>query len=230
MEKKKLYILHGWSYDTKKWQPLLNSLSKYYDPVLLKIPGLTKKIIKPWTIKDYTNWLEKELAEEKNIYLLGHSNGGRLALSYILKHKKRVAKLILIDSAGIHHKDIKKVVKRVLFKSLAKMGKKVTKSEKLKNLLYKFARESDYNQAPEVMKRTMENLINVDLTNDLDKIDTKTLIIWGEEDKTTPIKDAYLFNEKLKNSKLKIIKNAKHSPQFTKVDIVSKLITDFIKS
>lgn len=226
---KKIYILHGWSYDTSKWNNLLNVLKKYQlEPVLLPIPGLTKRLEKVWDINDYIEWLNKKLKTEKEVILVGHSNGGRIALNFILKYPKKVKKLFLIDSAGICHNGLKIRVKRILFKLIANIGKRFTNSKGLKNLLYKFARESDYNDASEIMKKTMKNLINSDLTSELEKINVDTNIIWGEIDKITPISDGILMNKKIKNSKLHIIENARHSPQFTHFGEVSKIIDENI--
>ena len=227
--KKKIYILPGWAYDTKKWDIFVDKLDLVgFDCNVLKIPGLHLSIEKPWDINDYVEWLSKILKEEKSIVLLGHSNGGRIALSYILKYPDKVSNLILIDSAGIYHKDLSLRVKRLIFKYLAKTGKKFTKSESLKNLLYKFARENDYNVAPEVMKKTMQNLITHDLTPQLPKIKTNTLIIWGENDKTTTLSDGKLMNKKIHGSKFRMIEDARHSPQFTHSKIVVELIKNFL--
>jgi pimeloyl-ACP methyl ester carboxylesterase len=226
---KKIYILHGWAYDTLKWQPFLDKLkSNGIEPIILKIPGLTDKIDKPWTVDDYVNWLDGKLDKENKVILLGHSNGGKIALTFAFKFPNKIDKLFLIDSAGIYHNDTLIRFKRAIFTKLAKAGKRITKSEFLKNILYKFAGENDYNQANEIMKKTMQNLIKFDLTPMLTYIKTKTIIIWGKEDKITPIGDAYIFDKLLPNSNLFVINNARHSPQFTNVDEVSKIINEHI--
>lgn len=226
---KKVYILHGWSYDISKWSDLVNKLKNCsIDPILLSIPGLTEKLDIPWTIENYVAWLSEKLKDEKEIALLGHSNGGRIALEFTIKNPSKVKKLFLIDSAGIYHNDLKIRVKRIVFKYLAGIGKKVTTSESLKSLLYKFTRENDYNAATDVMKKTMQNLINHDLTEELEKVTVETNIIWGEKDKITPFKDGIIMNSKIKNSKLYRILGAKHSPQFTNVNEVVKIIYENI--
>lgn len=222
---KKVYILHGWTYETEEWNVFLDKLKeKDISPVMLKIPGLTEKIDRPWNLNDYVSWLNEKLLNENKVVLIGHSNGGKIALSYSLKYPSKVSKLFLIDSAGIYHNELPLKVKRIIFKFLAKLGKKVTKSESLKNLLYRFAKENDYNIAPEIMKITMQNLINDDLTKDLENIKAETNIIWGSDDKITLLSDGKLMNKCIKNSKLIIIKGARHSPQFTHTDEVINYI------
>ncbi|MBL7036512.1 alpha/beta hydrolase [Candidatus Microgenomates bacterium] len=227
---KKIFVLPGWAYETKKWDEFIGMLRKDgFNPILLSIPGLTEKIEKPWNIDDYVNWLSSKLKNESQVFLIGHSNGGRIALSYILSNPKKISKLVLLDSAGIYHNEVPIRLKRTLFKYLAKLGKSVTKSDTLKNLMYKFARESDYNQAPEIMKKTMQNLISHDLTQNLQKIRTNTLILWGHDDKVTPLSDGKMMEKNLPNSRLEIVKDARHSPQFSHTENVVKIIDEFFK-
>ncbi|MDO8618706.1 MAG: alpha/beta hydrolase [Candidatus Daviesbacteria bacterium] len=230
----KIIVLHGWSYSAKgvdpleKWNNFVQELGlKGYQPTLLKIPGLTKNLKEVWTLEKYVDWLNTEVKNEK-VILLGHSNGGRISLAFTQKYPEKVSKLILIDSAGIYHNELPIRIKRFIFKNLAKFGKRISKSEKLKLLLYKLAREGDYKNATYKQRQTMINLINTDLTSLMSSIKTPTIIIWGEEDKVTPLSDGKNMGKLIKNSKLYVIKSAKHSPQFTHTKEVVNIINEHI--
>ena len=221
-------ILHGWTTSLNKWGPFLVSLRENgIHAKLLAIPGLTDKIKKPWNLDDYVDWIKKEIGTKK-VVLIGHSNGGRIALAFSNKFPKNIKQLILIDSAGIYHKKFFLQIKRLLFKGAAKIGKKLVKSDNLRNILYKLAGESDYKNADEVQRQTMVNLISVDLTNILEKINIPTLIIWGKEDSVTPLSDGIMMHKLIKGSKLKIIDSARHSPQFTRPEEVAKEILEYL--
>ncbi len=226
---KKVYILHGWTTSLDQWEKFLHLLPKVkLEPLMLKIPGLTEKSNKSWDLESYVEWLKKKLSGEKELILIGHSSGGRMALTFAAKYPGRIKQLILIDSAGIYHNELSTRFKRFVFKNLAKLGKKITKSETLKNLLYKLAREKDYHEATALQRRIMINLISEDLTPILEKITAPTLLIWGEFDKTTPLSDGKLMHQKIKNSKLYVIKGARHSPQFTHPNEVVKEIYEYL--
>jgi len=222
---KKIYILHGWTYSTEKWNPFINLLKQKETEVnILKIPGLTGDLNKVWAIEDYVEWLNKILNKEKNkVILIGHSNGGRIALNFAIKYPEKLSNLILIDSAGIYHNEFPIVLKRLVFRNIAKIGKKIRESETLKSWLYKIVGESDYKTANPIMKQTMVNLINSDKNLSLNNVTVPTLIIWGSEDKTTPLSDGKLMNNQIKNSKFYIV-DAKHSPMFTNPEEVAKII------
>lgn len=227
---KKIIILHGWVKTLDKWDNFLNVLKiKGIDYDMPQIPGLTKTLEKVWDLDDYVDWLKNIVEKEKDkVILVGHSNGGRIALAFTHQYPEKVEKLILIDSAGIYHNELSLKIKRAVFKSLAKIGKKLTSSKTVKNLLYKLARESDYRDLDKNTKQTMINLISSDLKPILSQIQTPTLIIWGGEDKTTPLADGILMRNLIKNSKLEIINNAKHSPQFTHSSQVAEIIYEHI--
>lgn len=227
--KLRIFILHGWAYETFKWEPFLEELRKNgVEGELLKIPGLTAPLEKPWTLDDYVAWLDEETKGEKQKKILGHSNGGRIAIAYALKHPEKVSQLFLIDSAGIYHKELFLRLKRKAFWELAKIGKKVVPAH-FKSVLYKIAREHDYERANPVLRETMRNLITVDLLPKLSKITIPTVIIWGRKDKMTPFKDAVTMHMLIKNSDLFSISNAQHSPQFTHVSEVVEVILNILK-
>lgn len=226
---KKIYILHGWTTNTDKWQPFLAELTNNgitYE--FIKIPGLTAPLDKPWTLDDYVEWLKGISEGQGTITILGHSNGGRIALAFALKYPERTQQLFLIDAAGIYHNDIFTKTKRFIFKAGATIGKTMTNSSTARDLLYKAAQESDYNDADPIAKETMKNLISVNLLPRFQEIKTPAVIIWGEKDIVTPYRDAIVMNQGLPSSKLFTIKDAKHSPQFTNVTEVAKIIKENI--
>lgn len=223
-----ILALHGWTTSIKKWGPFVDCLlQKKIKVQIPSIPGLTKKINKPLTLEDYVTWL-KQMVGIKKVILLSHSNGGRIALSFAARYPQNVKKLILIDSAGIYHNELTLKIKRLVFDSVAKFGKRIAPSDRLRNVLYKLARESDYKNANQLQRQIMVNLISVDLTGLLSKIKVPTLIIWGEKDKNTPLSDGKLMNKLIRNSKLEVIKNSKHSPHYTHPKEVAKIIHEYL--
>lgn len=221
---KKIYILHGWTYSLNKWDEFRKIMKRNgFDLTFLEIPGLTKKSDEVWDLEKYSRWLEEKVGSSKSI-LLGHSNGGRIATYYATINPKKVEKLILIDSAGVYRKDLYIRIKRFIFRCIAGVGKKITSSKKLKKLLYSLAGERDYFEAPDNMKKSMINLINADLTPAYELLKTDTLIIWGKEDKVTPVTDAYLMHKLIPKSRLAIIEGARHSPFFTHPEEVAEII------
>lgn len=226
----KTIILHGWTKNTDKWQPFLSELkSKKIDYIFPKIPGLTSELKEAWDLADYVEWLKEIVDKEKGkIVLVGHSNGGRIAIAFAIKYPQKIEKLILIDSAGIYHNELLHRIKLFVFKTIAKIGKKLTSSKKMEDLLYKLAREGDYKDNTPTVKQTMINLLNSNKSLDIPLVSNPTLIIWGKDDKITPLSDGISINNLIKNSKLETIEGAKHSPMHTHTKQVAKIIYEYL--
>ncbi len=227
-----IVILHGWQSKLSRWQPLIKILKKKFNVYLPHLPGFYKNKLKaPWDLKDYALWLNKYLLRKriKNPILLGHSNGGRIAL-YFLAQGYQAEKLVLIASAGIKSK---KNFKKIFFQFLARTGKKIFFTPLLNFLkkpsrwfFYTLIGEKDYYRAAGFLRPTLVNLIAKDLTPHLKKIKVPTLILWGRKDRLTPVNDAYLLASKIKNSKLIIYNNEGHDLLFKlPEEIASKIIT-----
>jgi pimeloyl-ACP methyl ester carboxylesterase len=148
--------------------------------------------------------------------LVGHSNGGRIAIKLnILENLPfNINKNILIDSAGIKAKlSFYKKLRIKLFKILKKLST-ITFVKNLfpnleSDLKNKFG-SSDYNNASPIMKETLVKLVNEDLTDKLNKINVPTLLIWGDKDTATPLSDAKIMNKNIKDSGLVIYENCSH--------------------
>lgn len=228
----KAIILHGWTRTPYKWQPLLTLLKeKNINVQVPLIPALTTPIDKPWHIEYYIDWL-KEIIDNcsEEITLICHSSGGRIGASYLAKHQDKVKNLVLMDVAGIYHKDLITYTKRAFFGLLAKWGKGRIKSKRLERLIHIHAYRSEYFEAEPNEKITMRNIMTIDYRKEFKKITTPTTIIWGEKDPMTPLSDGIEIHRLIKDSKLHIIKNARHTPLFTHPQQVCDIIVDVINN
>ena len=214
-----LYIIHGWTYTTAHWEKTLSLLdASGFKIKMLKVPGLTSPSEKVWTIDDYAAWADKNIPD--GAVALGHSNGGRILLNLCAKNPAKLEKLILLDSAGVYEPSIRKNV----VKFLAKIGKPLKKIPVFDHLFHKFTGSTDYEKAPENMKRTLENMLESDKSLKLAKVTTKTAILWGKSDKVTPPRHAEKLHAALKNSSLKFYQNWTHAPYISDPITLAKAI------
>lgn len=228
---KRVFIIHGWTYSLDKWTRLCEELNKLeIEPVLLKVPGLTEPSQAAWNIDGYVDWLDKQLAGQTKPTVIGHSNGGRIALAYTQKFPDKFEKLILIDSAGVAHNQPKAKAKLGILRNISKVGKalRLDRIPVLKKVFYKVIGARDYMEAPPNMKTTMQNMLAADATMDFSKVTVATTIIWGRDDTTTPLSDGHTLQSAIKDSKLFIIEAARHSPQATQPAEVARIIKEAI--
>ncbi|MDB5163474.1 MAG: hypothetical protein JWS12_91 [Candidatus Saccharibacteria bacterium] len=227
----KLFIIHGWTYNLEKWTVITDLLTKEgFRPVQLKVPGLASRSKKVWDIDSYMAWLDQQLEGEEHPIVIGHSNGGRIALAYAQKYPERLAQLILIDSAGIpndHYLTAKLKLKTL--RGVSKLGQPVKRVPGVRRVFYKIIGARDYEQAPPNMKKTMANMLAADKTIHLRSIKTPVTLVWGRNDSTTPLRDGRLMRRKIRGAKLFVVEGARHAPMATHPQKVAQIIAKVVQ-
>lgn len=208
-------ILHGWGSNSERWVSVAEEISKKgFKVIVPDLPGFGQSdaLLMPWNTNKYINFIE-EFVKELNLgdfFLLGHSFGGALASKVAVKHAQEIKKLFLVSAACVR----KKTAKKNFFKRVSKIAKLFYFFPYygfFRKAIYKFIiRKSDYVYVEGIMKEAYLNVIEEDLSFHLPFIKVSTVIIWGDKDEFTPLDDACLINEKIKNSKLIVIPGAGH--------------------
>ena len=140
--------------------------------------------------------------------LVGLSLGGILAINYAILHPEKVNSITL---CGVPYEIPKKLFK-------------------LQNFIFKFMPKKSF-QNMGVSKENFIQLTNsmaeLNIKEKISKIKCNTLVICGENDKAN-IESAKLLNENIKNSELKIIRNAGHEINIDSPEEFAKIIKEFL--
>ena len=225
-EGKPLLILHGWGSSSEKWQKIGELLAQKRVKVIIPdLPGFGNSDKPPtaWNLDNYCDFVE-EFVKALNLdkfYLLGHSFGGELAVKYSLRFPEKINKLFLLDASCIRTRDFKKKLLYII----SKIFRIFSFSSFLRKAFYRFVvGKSDYLSVEGVMRDTYLKVIAEDLSGVLSQIKIPTVIIWGEKDDITPLNDARIISQRIKNSRLEIIPDVGHNPHLENPEELSKLI------
>lgn len=219
-----LYIIHGWTYTVEPWKNTLAMLRDNGISVkMLHVPGLTEKSDKVYTIDDYVKWADENIPN--GAVALGHSNGGRILLNLCADNPEKLKYLILLDAAGVYEPSARKK----LVEKVAKIGKPLKKVPIIDKAFHKITGSTDYSRAPENMKQTLANMLESDKDLDFSKVTTKTFILWGKKDTTTPPRQATTMYEKLPNAELKFYANWTHAPYISSPEELARALTTLTK-
>jgi len=223
---RRVLILHGWGSRSDNWQEVGELLAQKGIKVIIPdLPGFgnSDKPIIAWNLDDYCDFVE-EFVRALNLnkfYLLGHSFGGEIAVKYSLRFSEKIDRLFLIDASCIRTRNLKKKLLYII----SKIFRIFSFSSFLRKAFYRFVvGKSDYLSVEGVMRDTYLKIIAEDLSGVLSKVDAPTVIIWGEKDDITPLNDARIISQRIKNSKLEIIPDVDHSPHLKNPEELSKLI------
>lgn len=158
----------------------------------------------PYSLYDYVLDLKEYIRANgiKKPYIIAHSFGGRVAIKALSLEPNIFSKLVLVSSAGLKPKNTpKKAIKKALFKVL----KTFVKKERLT-----FFYSKDYIALSPVMKESFKLIVTEHLDGVLDRVNIKTLVVYGKKDKETPPYMAKRFNQNIKNSKILALDGAGH--------------------
>ena len=139
--------------------------------------------------------------------------------------EEKLKYLILLDAAGIYEPSIKKKI----VEKVAKVGKPLKKIPLVDKAFHRITGSTDYSKAPENMKKTLVNMIESDKELDFSKVETKTFILWGKKDTTTPPRQATEMYEKLPNAELKFYANWTHAPYISNPEELARALGTLVE-
>lgn len=191
-----IILMHGWGCNGTTLASVERVALDNHTVYNIDFPGFGQSQEPPevWGVEEYTRVVES-LAEKEGIdnpVLLGHSFGGRVGI--LFASRNRVKKLVLVDAAGIKPQRSFRYYLKVYSYKLGKRlmpliyGKKRAQ-EKIGMMRAKRG-SSDYNNASEMMRRILSKVVNEDLKPVMPLVKAPTLLIWGENDTATPLRDA----------------------------------------
>lgn len=186
-EGKDILLLHGWGQNIEMMKPLGDYFCNRFRVTILDFPGFgqSDEPKSPWTINRYSEFLEdfvRTLKIKKPI-IMGHSFGGRVAIRY--SSRNAIEKLVLFGSPCIRVKEELSLSVKFL-----KAVKRLPGLNNLGEYMKKFIGSRDYKAASPVMRQTLVEVVNEDLSKYAREIEEPTLLIWGENDTEAPLADA----------------------------------------
>jgi len=221
-------FLHGWGSRAMHLKNIFDNLPNF---IALDLPGFGSSDLPPipWGVANFRDFLTNFLSklEIENPILVGHSVGGSIIIKYLAEGGE-AKKTILIAAAGIR----KRGGKIFLYKIIAKVFKLIFLlpgfnifRDKMRRKFYSAIDSVDYIEAGK-MTESYKKIIQDDLTDDLQKIKTPTVLIWGENDQDTPLRHAKLMQKKIAGARLFVISGAGH---FSFIDQPEKFMVIFSK-
>ena len=231
---RQLLILHGWGDSSRSWSTFAKRLAEQYEVVVPDLPGFggSEAPREVWGLDDYAAFVAAfiEKTKLKPYAVIGHSNGGAIAIHGIADHALKPDRLILLSSAGIRggnkgHNTVWQVV--------AKTGKVLsaplpaTAKQKLRGKLYAAA-GSDMLVAAH-LQETFKRVIAEDVRADAARIAMPALLVYGGSDTVTPPRYGELLAGAIRGSQLEVLPDAGHFVQIDAQTEVAQLIKDFLR-
>ena len=201
-------LVHGLGQTDKSWDKVKEILNQ--DNINVETPNLFE-IAKNYQLtyeNVFTVFVDYCNSFSDKLNLVGLSLGGILAIDYAILHPEKVNTITL---CGVPYEIPKKLFK-------------------LQNFIFKFIPKKTF-QNMGVSKENFIQLTNsmaeLNIKEKISKLKCHTLVICGEKDSAN-IESANKLNENIKNSELKIIKNAEHELNIDAPEKFAEIIKEFL--
>jgi pimeloyl-ACP methyl ester carboxylesterase len=231
---KLVLMLHGWGDTSRGLQDLQSVLATRFDVLVLDLPGFggTQAPAAAWGLSEYASFVAAVIdkLKAKPYAIIGHSNGGAIAIRGLANGTLQAEKLVLLASAGIRNQyNGRNLVLRVA----AKTGKALTKP--LPKTLQKKLRAKAYQTigsdmlVAEHMQETFKRVVTDDVQADTLHVTIPSLLVYGYDDTATPLHYGELLQAGLRHSELHVVARAGHFVHLDQPVEVTDLIERFLK-
>ena len=251
-------LIHGWSSSWYAMSPLLPHFARRFHCMAVDLPGFgeSPKSHEPASMTGYADLLAgliNQLSPDRPAVLVGHSMGGMISLTLALRHRQLVERVILLCPTISGRLSLF----MNLFISPVVVLERMPLLDALGGLLdpyvvgitdrlmrpASFSERSgvnleDYERLREDARRKGQGPIRAecfwamrrgDLRGHLHQIDDiPSLVIWGMEDNTVPLKDASALADEWPAADLRILPRVSHWPQFEAPEITQRAIKAFL--
>ncbi|MEK4921316.1 alpha/beta hydrolase [Cytobacillus sp. FSL R5-0569] len=245
-----LILLHGIGGHIEAYARNIKSLSEHFRVIVIDMlgHGYTGKPNHPYTLNEYSDHLLsviRTLSLEK-VHLSGESLGGWLSAWFAARYPEHVRTLLLNTPGNIKgNREVMKKLKESTLKAVLYADNQTVRSrleflfydtnfvtQELVESRYKIYTQPEFKEAVknivvlqewETRKHYMWNSV---WTN---QITAPTIILMSDHDPTATIEDAEYLQQLIPNSKLQIVKDAGHWPQWEKPDEFNQIQIEFAK-
>jgi pimeloyl-ACP methyl ester carboxylesterase len=232
---KLVLLLHGWGDSLHGLHSLQAVLAKHYQVLAVDLPGFgsTEAPKTVWDLDDYAQFIAdllKKLELSEPYGLIGHSNGGAVAIRAISLHLLDPKRVVLLAASGIR---AKQHARRLALQVIAKTGNAATLwmpnryRQALRKSLYGAA-GSDLLVMPQ-LQETFKKTVRQDVQADAKSIAAPTLLIYAADDDAVPLSSGRRYEQLITNSKLEIIHESGHFVHLDQPEKVTSLIEEFLQ-
>lgn len=249
-------LIHGWSSSWYALSPLLRTMRQRFRCLAVDLPGYGQSPRLPHrtTIPAYADLLAELIGQVSDtpVVLVGHSMGGMTSVTLALHHPVLVERMVLLDPTitGRLSRYINLVVSPITLLERFGLGRLIVSAveQGFVGLTDRIMRpasfsertgitEADYKRIRADARRPGQGHVRTecffamrenDLSSQLHRIDVPTLILWGAEDNTVPLRDASIVADEWPEADLRILPKAGHWPQFEAPIITCRLVSAYL--
>lgn len=249
-------LIHGWSSSWYAMSPLLGLVSQRFRAIAVDLPGYGESppLSERVTIPAYADLLADFIdhVTDGPVVLVGHSMGGMTGLTLALRYPVLVERMVLIGPtiSGRLSQSINLAISPITLLERFGLGNLIVSTTErlmvgITDRLMRpvsFAERTGITQADYVRLRADARrpgqgraraecffaMRENDLRGHLGQVEAPSLVLWGAEDNTVPLKDAGVVADEWPEADLRIIPKAGHWPHFEAPGTTRRQIASYL--
>ena len=249
-------LIHGWSSSGYAMSPLLGLMSQRFRAISIDLPGYGKSPPLPsrTTIPAYADLLADfvEKVTDGPVVLVGHSMGGMTGLTLAMRYPALVERMVLLGPtiSGRLSRSINLAISPITLLERFGLGSRIVSvaertfvgiTDRLMRPVSFAERtgitEQDYKRLRADARRPGQGRARAecflamrenDLRGRLGQVEAPSLVLWGAEDNTVPLRDAGVVADEWPQADLRIIPKAGHWLQFEAPVVTRRQIASFL--
>lgn len=230
-----IILLHGLMGSLSNFKSCIEDLPKKGYRIIMPLLPIYELPLLKTSAKELSVFLNKfiENLGLNNVYLLGNSLGGHVALIYTINFQEKIKGLILTGSSGLYE--------NALGGSFPKRGDYNYIKNKTEEVFYdpKCATKSLVDEVYDTVNNRKKlikilamakSAIRHNMKNELSKIQIPTCIIWGEDDTVTPPQVAKEFHKLISLSNIFWIQKCGHAAMMEQPEIFNEILINWLQN
>lgn len=235
-----LVLIHGYLAGAEIWRDQIDYFKDKFEVFAANLPGFgdSAHIDAPNTISGFANILLSQLTAMgvEKFHLLGHSMGGMIVQKMAAIAPERVNHLICYGTGPVgvmpdRFETIDQSRKRLEYDGLEKTVKRIAATwfiEQENAQGYELCVAMGKRASMQAALASLSAWEGWDGRDDLKKIAAKTLIIWGDKDRSYGWSQPEALWNGIKESNLAVVPSCAHNVHMEKPDIFNDIVRDFL--
>jgi len=235
-----LVLVHGFLGSSEMWEPQINFFKNYFRVIVPDLPGFgkSKEVKSHNSIQSIANLLLNFLEEKKidKFYLLGHSMGGMIVQEMAKKSGNKISKLICystgprgempgrFETVDQSRDNLKKNGLEIMIRNIAKTWFVKGENAKYFDICISVGKQASI----ETVDNALIAFKNWNGVDTLKNIKNKTLIVWGDKDKSYNLEQIKTLEKNIPNSSLIVFNNCAHNIHLEEPEKFNNTIKHFL--
>jgi pimeloyl-ACP methyl ester carboxylesterase len=213
-------LLHGLAGSSRWWAKNIPELARHFEVYTLDLAGFGRSRGQSFVLQEAASmvleWMDRLGLDHS--HLIAHSMGGYIATHLVAQNPDRVNRFVLVDAVVLPLRSSLPAVTLRLLHAIRYMS--------FDFLPVLFA--DTLTAGPVTLYRAIRDILQADLTSEMERIQSDLMIMWGEHDTLLPVAMGYEMHRQLPAARFTVIKGAGHNPMWDRPQVFNEAVIDFL--